>query len=358
MDPRYNYYHDQIPNYSRTQGIDEPQSNTQAEFDMIAIMAGYQHRLQFPFGDNMLTLIFIIFSQLDPQQRLLLTSHMQLKNITIDQYVFQDIRSWFIELLCNSRSSLEDPSVRQHQRKFGRARSFIVMDEGECEGSSGMWVEDYDTGIEGFLETTEDCFWIFDDENFTWAARRFSGRRFVKRGRGKGKGKGRKGKGKFRSRRRKGKGKGRSYATEESWSEYWPEDISQNWEQSNWTDPGWQQYDPNSYSQWDGSVSTEESHAAAFKGKGKGKSKGKFKGKPFSPSFSPPGKGFGKFKGFSKGGGKFKGKGKDGQADQASQSYESSNDWPQQELTQTNTAINSSPGQGGWYWADHGTWQE
>ena len=43
MDPRYNYYHEQIPGYCRTQVIDEPQSNTQAEFDMIAIMAGYNH---------------------------------------------------------------------------------------------------------------------------------------------------------------------------------------------------------------------------------------------------------------------------------------------------------------------------
>ena len=349
-DARYLYLRTQIPEYCRDNAIEAPPENSPAEFQLIVSAASSQHRNQFPFGDNLLTVIFIIFSQLDPQQRLLLTSHMQLKNIAIDQYVFSDIRAWFIELLCNSRSSLEDPSVRDNRRKFGRARSFVVMDEGECEGSFGMWVEDYDTGIEGFLETTEDCFWIWDEEHHSWAMRRFSGRRYVKRGRGKGKGKGRKGRSRFQSRRRKGKGKRRSYATEESW-EHWPEDYDSSWDQTNWTDPT---YDPNAY--WENPVYTEESYAAAYKGKGK--SKGKFKGRP---SFPFPGKGFGKPKGFSKGGGKFgksKGKGKDENANEVSQSYESqsSNDWPQ-DITQANIAANASSGQGGWYW-DSGTWQE
>ena len=42
-----------------------------------------EHKKGFPFSDNLLTLIFIIFTQMQEQQRLLLTQHMEMKNLDV-----------------------------------------------------------------------------------------------------------------------------------------------------------------------------------------------------------------------------------------------------------------------------------
>ena len=92
----------------------------------------------------------------------------------------------------------------------------MVLDEGELEGFSGFWVEDDETGEEGFLDGVEEIFYAHDDENECWIARPVRGRR-LRRGSSKGKGKKRKnfGKGrrKFRSYRKQGPRR-RSYEAE------------------------------------------------------------------------------------------------------------------------------------------------
>ena len=167
---------------------------------------------------------------------------------------------------------------------MAQRRSFLVLDEGELEGTDGYWAEDEEDGAEGFLDALEDVFWVFDDAEFTWYQRR-QGRQ-TRRGNGKGKGR-RKGKGKGRGGRRffrprkgkgqgKGRGKGRSHMVseggyEDEWQEgddwnesyegYWAEDY--NWNEGYWAFDDLYYLDEHGYFQ--------------KKGKGKGK-KGK-KGK-------------------------------------------------------------------------------
>ena len=73
-----------------------------------------------------------------------------------------------------------------------------------------MWVQDDETGEEGFVNLTDEIFWTHDDTSAAFVARPVKGRAF-RRGWPKfqpRKGKGKGSRGKFRS-HRKGKGKGK-----------------------------------------------------------------------------------------------------------------------------------------------------
>ena len=260
------------------------------------------HAKKFPFSDNLSTLIFIVASQLHEQQRTLLTSHLSMRQLKMQDYTWEPVRSLYMELLCAPKSSLEDLSIRS-RTDFRGARTFLVLDGlGECEGATGYWAEEQETGTEGFLEEYNDSFWIFDETSNTWYQKRFRGRQYIK-GRPKGKGKGRKGRPRFR-RHGKGRssGKGRPYVATEQ---------DNDWSNWTWNDQQWQ-----SDLQW--SNADPYSVDSSFKGsgkpsKGKGKGKGKFsKGK---------GKTKGKFK--SKFG---KSKDSDHQVDSANQSQ--ATEWP------------------------------
>ena len=41
----------------------------------------------------------------------------------------------------------------------GQGRSFLVIEQGEVESVYGYWVQDDDTGEEGFLPEFDDVFW-------------------------------------------------------------------------------------------------------------------------------------------------------------------------------------------------------
>ena len=58
----------------------------------------------------------------------------------------------------------------------GGRRSFIVVDEGELDGSFGFWAEDEDDGAEGFLDAHEDVFYVAGEQNESRFQRRFQGR--------------------------------------------------------------------------------------------------------------------------------------------------------------------------------------
>ena len=272
-----------------------------------------RHLEKFPYNDNLMALIFIISSNLSEQQRTLLQTHCTLRNWRIQDYSFDAMRTLFMELLTAPKSSLEDPNIRPRNDFRGGHRSFVVLDDvGELDGHSGYWVEDEETGIEGFVDEIEDVFWVFNDQESSWASARFKGRSYSRGGKGKRKGKkgfGKGGKGRrfFKPRRF---GKGRSHMADELSPEY-----------------------------------SADAVADAFKGGKKGKSKGKGK-KGFSKGFGHFGKGKGK---------KGKGKGKpDAAADAAQpqvenpylgsdqqwtpeewQAYE--NDWSQDDYTAWST---------------------
>ena len=131
----------------------------------------------------------------------------------------------FLEMFCATKTAVDNPMMQPSG--MAQRRSFLVLDEGELEGTDGYWAEDDEDGAEGFLDALGDVFWVYDNADYTWYQRRFQGRQ-TRRGKGKGKSKG-KGKGRggrrfFRSRKRKGRRKGRSHmVSEEGYEEDWQE---------------------------------------------------------------------------------------------------------------------------------------
>ena len=164
-----------------------------------------QQRLAFPLGDNLLALIFVSLADLTQDQRNTLTSIMAHRGRTLDQYNVQELRDLFLEMFCTTKTAVDNPMMQPSG--IGQRRSFLVLDEGELEGTEGYWAEDDEDGAEGFLDPLEDVFWVYDDADCTWYQRRFQGRQ-TRRGKGKGKRKGKaKGRGGRRFfRSRKGKG--------------------------------------------------------------------------------------------------------------------------------------------------------
>ena len=259
-----------------------------------------QHRDLFPLSPNLIALIFISTADLSQDQRQSLTSIMTHRNRTMDQYRVGELRETFIEMFCTVKTAVDNPML--NPSGSGGRRAFLVLEEGDLDGSFGYWAEDEEDGAEGFLDALEDVFWIWDDNDYSWFQRRFQGRRTRK---GKGKGKGRKGKGKGKGGRRffrprnKGKGKGKRkgkshlvedesyYANEEwqgyeneNWNEgYWAYEDETAWQSQGWDE--WQEYDEYGY----------------FQGKGKKGKKGKGKGKKgHGPSEQGKGQGDGKEK--------------------------------------------------------------
>ena len=255
-----------------------------------------QHRDLFPLSPNLIALIFISTADLSQDQRQSLTSIMTHRNRTMDQYRVGELRETFIEMFCTVKTAVDNPMM--NPSGSGGRRAFLVIEEGDLDGSFGYWAEDEEDGAEGFLDALEDVFWIWDDKDYSWFQRRFQGRRTRK---GKGKGKGRKGKGKggrrFFRPRNKGKGKGKRkgkshlvedesyYANEEwqgyeneNWNEgYWAYEDETAWQSQGWDE--WQEYDEYGY----------------FQGKGKKGKKGKGKGKKgHGPSEQGKGQGDGK----------------------------------------------------------------
>ena len=167
-------------------------------------------RQAFPLGENLLALIFVSLADLSQDQRNTLTSIMTHRGRTLDRYSIQELRDLFLEMFCTTKTAVDNPLMQPSG--MAQRRSFLVLDEGELEGTDGYWAEDEEDGAEGFLDALEDVFWVYDDANFTWYQRRFQGK-YIRRGKGKGKrkgkGKGRGGRRFFKSRKGKGRGKGR-----------------------------------------------------------------------------------------------------------------------------------------------------
>ena len=255
-----------------------------------------QHRDLFPLSPNLIALIFISTADLSQDQRQSLTSIMTHRNRTMDQYRVVELRETFIEMFCTVKTAVDNPMM--NPSGSGGRRAFLVLEEGDLDGSFGYWAEDEEDGAEGFLDALEDVFWIWDDNDYSWYQRRFQGRRTRK-----GKGKGRKGKAKGKGGRRffrprnkakgKGKRKGKSHLVEdesyyaneewqgyenENWNEgYWANEDETAWQSQGWDE--WQDYDEYGY----------------FQGKGKKGKKGKGKGKKgHGPSDQGKGQGDGK----------------------------------------------------------------
>ena len=258
----------------------------QAVYDEAIRLHKQAHRDLFPLSPNLIALIFISTADLSQDQRQSLTSIMRHRNRTMDQYRVGELRETFIEMFCTVKTAVDNPH-RMNPSGSGGRRAFLVLEEGDLDGSPGY--QDEEDGAEGFLDALEDVFWIWDDNDYSWFQRRFQGRRTRK---GKGKGKGRKGKGKggrrFFRPRNKGKGKGKrkrkshlvedeSYWTNEEWQGYENENWNEGYwayeDETAWQSQGrdeWQEYDEYGYFQGKG----KKGHGPSDQGKGQGDGKG------------------------------------------------------------------------------------
>ena len=120
----------------------------------------------FPLSQNLIALIFISTADLSQDQRQSLTSIMTRRNMTMDQYRAMELREVFIELFCTVKTAVDNPMM--NPSGSGGRKGFLVLDEGELEGSLGYWAEDEEDGAEGFLDALEDVFWIWDDNHYSW----------------------------------------------------------------------------------------------------------------------------------------------------------------------------------------------
>ena len=149
-------------------------------------ITGMQDRQRdaFPFGDNLLAQFFIIQSALSDQQRERLTSAMSLRNISLENYSYEMLKTHYHELFITTRTSIQHPSIRP---QGNRSNTFFVIEQGEYEGEEGLWVED-EEGLEGFMSNNdEETFWVLE-ENDAFIARKVSGRNFrFKKRKGNGK---------------------------------------------------------------------------------------------------------------------------------------------------------------------------
>ena len=116
-----------------------------------------QHQNQFPLSDNLMSLIFLVQSDLNEQQRERFVSSMNIRQIAMPQYTYLQVKQLFLELFCVSRTGVADPNIAHRKRS-----SFYIIDEGETEeGEQGFWVIEKETGEEGFTSLfTETAFWV------------------------------------------------------------------------------------------------------------------------------------------------------------------------------------------------------
>ena len=94
-----------------------------------------QKRQAFPLSDNLSALIFVSLADLTQDQRNTLTSIMTHRGRKLAQYNVQELRDLFLgDVLRN-----EDSSRQSYDATSGMAqrRSFLVLEEGELDGTSG-----------------------------------------------------------------------------------------------------------------------------------------------------------------------------------------------------------------------------
>ena len=93
------------------------------------------------------------FVDLSQDQRNTLTSLMTHRGRVLQQYTTTELRTVFIEMFCTTKTSVDNPLMQP--TGAGGRRSFLVLDEGELDGTFGYWAEDEEDGTEGFLDALD-----------------------------------------------------------------------------------------------------------------------------------------------------------------------------------------------------------
>ena len=111
-----------------------------------------RHKDAFPLSDNLIAQFFIIQSQLSDQQRERLISAMSLRNISLENYTREMMKTQYHDLFIPTRTSIQDPSIRPPGGN--RSNTFYILEQGEYGGEECFWVEDED-GAEGFMANND-----------------------------------------------------------------------------------------------------------------------------------------------------------------------------------------------------------
>ena len=255
---------------------------------------------------NLIAHFFIIQSELSDQQRERLTSATSLRNISLENYSYEMLKTHYHELFITTRTSIQDPSIRP---QGGNRSNTFFIEQGEYEGEEGFWVED-EEGLEGFMSNNdEETFWVLE-ENDAFIARKVLGQNFkFKKRKGKGKSGNKKGSYLLKPFRKSGSGGNANMANEN--------------------------YDPYDQAYW---------------GKGKGK-----KGKKGKSKFKYPydgNKGYPSYE---------SGKGKSGQEKGKSKTFAATAEKTEEQPAIQQTAPSIEPAYAGWTdqdWDQSWTWNE
>ena len=135
-----------------------------------------RRRDAFPLSDNLLAQFFIIIiqSELSDQQRERLISAMSLRNISLENYTHEMMKTQYHDLFITTRTSIQDPSIRPSGGN--QSNTFYILEQGEYEGEEGFWVED-EEGLEGFMPTNdEETFWVLEENDAFIATNRKFGK--------------------------------------------------------------------------------------------------------------------------------------------------------------------------------------
>ena len=125
--------------------------NSTDVFDEWMVAQRRRHAAAFPLGDHLVTMMFIVAADLSESHRERLVSTMSVRGIQLASYTFDVISQVFREIFCATKTSIADPNLRPSAGPTYKSRSFCVLDEGDWEGDTGLWVQDDDTGEEGFV---------------------------------------------------------------------------------------------------------------------------------------------------------------------------------------------------------------
>ena len=83
-----------------------------------------QQQNAFPLSDNLMSLIFLVQSDLSEQERDFFSS-MNIRQIAMPQHTYLQVKQLFLELFCVSRPGVADQNIAH--RKWS---SFFIIDEG------------------------------------------------------------------------------------------------------------------------------------------------------------------------------------------------------------------------------------
>ena len=129
-----------------------------AVFEAWLVNQRRRHQNAFALNDHLMTMMFTVAADLSESQRERLVSTMSVRGIQLAAYTFDVICQVFREIFCATRTGTADPNLRPQTSHGTKARSFCVLDEGDWDGDFGMWVQDDDTGEEGFVNLTDEVF--------------------------------------------------------------------------------------------------------------------------------------------------------------------------------------------------------